>query len=877
MQTCICQSWTCKTLDEEKNCPNSNPDEAFDQEDCIKPKPSCLFGKCGVCKTKSGLDEVTRDLSQCTLCELGYKPEIGRNDKTMCTKILDPTYFVSKGGQCTTAYITDAADCNAAARALKLNDENATVAIKTGDPEQDALLYKRPFGCSYDVNAQIDSQLVMNPFGSKTFQDIDSYRSICWINPRCREGQKRVDKKCVACPLNTYRSENDHDFLFCVNQTLCSSGEYITPNSTTAKQQCIECQDNTFQTATYHRIEACTNQPDCGPGEVYVAPATKTTIGACNPCAIGTYQSDDQHRNVKCINHAKCSGTFTGTLIEAGECISSIATNSSTVSNPVDGSTGNGGVIGAAAGGFALILMILMFVFIFATRHAAAKRAQDALNDAREILGIPCKNLNCSECSNIANATPTTPISQQQQQQQQQPATVGQQTQCIQKTSAGTRCCNMATPGSPQCDKHTCQYPGCIISVSSKVPCCKTHANAPSGITISNPAFVGIVLKDVVAGWGGGDSSTDTAGNAAPGAAPLAPAVVEAAEAAAAVKFVAPVMVFGDNTWAATGLTRILGVDERTYKDLNDEEAIKKMVAEFKKSGTKEDQERLDGLINGTYCNPGTTTPLMSLSEMMTSLEVLEFDNIKVSYKAYFDKLKKHGLKSHQVLAIRLYTTDSFISINEPMRTHNKPHPTLPHPFAATMYYITMGLKAIRTAAGADKTESAEERIFWRGVGIALGDDFTSGTEMSCMSTSASATEALKFANENGFLFQIVCNDYYSRGADIRVLSVFPHEKEVLYPPLTYLNTDKMPGAKKANRLAQKEINKLRTLRATLVAYYTKHSPESLADVDTIVQKNSNSKSLFKKLEENHGAKVVPVVLHKKIKVITVRPAYPDT
>lgn len=49
-------------------------------------------------------------------------------------------------------------------------------------------------------------------------------------------------------------------------------------------------------------------------------------------------------------------------------------------------------------------------------------------------------------------------------------------------------------------------------------------------------------------------------------------------------------------------------------------------------------------------------------------------------------------------------------------------------------------------------------------------------------------------------------------------------------------------------------------LRATLVAYYTVHSPESLAKVDAIVRKYLyNQGRLFTLLEEKYGVKVVPV------------------
>lgn len=175
-------------------------------------------------------------------------------------------------------------------------------------------------------------------------------------------------------------------------------------------------------------------------------------------------------------------------------------------------------------------------------------------------------------------------------------------------------------------------------------------------------------------------------------------------------------------------------------------------------------------------------------------------------------RLKKYGLQSHHVLAIRLYTTACYEPINAPLRTHDKPHPQLPHPFAATMYYITDGLRKLLVASGDDLTSSSNESILWRGVAnVGIADNFKSGTEMACMSTSESPTEALNFANDKGFMFHIVCNDYISKGQDISFISVYPHEKEVLYPPLTYLNID--TGSKDVNRRAQARINKITAAR----------------------------------------------------------------
>ena len=146
-------------------------------------------------------------------------------------------------------------------------------------------------------------------------------------------------------------------------------------------------------------------------------------------------------------------------------------------------------------------------------------------------------------------------------------------------------------------------------------------------------------------------------------------------------------------------------------------------------------------------------------------------------------------LQRHHVLALRLYTTQSYGRINNPLR---QDPPTRPHPFAATTYFISEAIKKMRAVA-AERPDAYQTLTFWRGMkdlGLTAKFFVEGGTEYACMSTSASKDVACNFAiSKCPLVFKFVTPDFMSRGADIAFLSVYESEAEVLYPPLTYLRS----------------------------------------------------------------------------------------
>jgi hypothetical protein len=154
------------------------------------------------------------------------------------------------------------------------------------------------------------------------------------------------------------------------------------------------------------------------------------------------------------------------------------------------------------------------------------------------------------------------------------------------------------------------------------------------------------------------------------------------------------------------------------------------------------------------------------------------------------------------VLALRLYTSNSYPRLNDPLRNCVTGKP---HPFAATVWYVAGALKLLR---GRRADSGIQVRTFWRGLdNMGATKEFfeKGGTEMACMSTTEDEDVARKFAKVRGFveagderpnplLLKVEATSLMDCGADISWLSMYPEEKEVLFPPLTYLKPEGMAG-----------------------------------------------------------------------------------
>ena len=167
------------------------------------------------------------------------------------------------------------------------------------------------------------------------------------------------------------------------------------------------------------------------------------------------------------------------------------------------------------------------------------------------------------------------------------------------------------------------------------------------------------------------------------------------------------------------------------------------------------------------------------------------------------------GLKRAHVLALRLYTSPVYRNLSKPL--HDGCSAQRPHPYPATVALLTEALKKVRGEqlvrhTAMPSTESAQG-VLWCAVSE-LGDGTSEfkqrgATEIAPLSMSSvrDHVEAhaighymqLKLIDKSlaeasvPTLLRLKADQWQHAGCDISTFSVVPQEKEIVYPPCTYL------------------------------------------------------------------------------------------
>ena len=151
------------------------------------------------------------------------------------------------------------------------------------------------------------------------------------------------------------------------------------------------------------------------------------------------------------------------------------------------------------------------------------------------------------------------------------------------------------------------------------------------------------------------------------------------------------------------------------------------------------------------------------------------------------------NLSGSDVFALRYYTTAGFKGINWPLRDPVRREQKKPHKLPVLVYYLASAVKKLRAWA-ANGVDAQSTVILYRGMSNReIFDTFMEmgGTELAPMSTTADLSIALHYSQGPSgtisTLLWIRTESFMDRGVDLEFLSAFPHEKEFLYPPLSYL------------------------------------------------------------------------------------------
>jgi hypothetical protein len=145
----------------------------------------------------------------------------------------------------------------------------------------------------------------------------------------------------------------------------------------------------------------------------------------------------------------------------------------------------------------------------------------------------------------------------------------------------------------------------------------------------------------------------------------------------------------------------------------------------------------------------------------------------------------------------RYYTTAGFKGINWPLRDQERRSQSQPHKLAVLVFILAEAIKKLRAWAANSEEANKPVELFRGMSNKEIFDTFMEkgGTELAPMSTTAELWVALQYAlgqcgrqagNINTLLW-LRTENFMDRGVDLEWLSAFPHEKEYLYPPLSFL------------------------------------------------------------------------------------------
>ena len=256
-------------------------------------------------------------------------------------------------------------------------------------------------------------------------------------------------------------------------------------------------------------------------------------------------------------------------------------------------------------------------------------------------------------------------------------------------------------------------------------------------------------------------------------------------------------LVLGKAFVAAGGLRRAIGLEDDHALAIKLKQAEEAIELEFHQHGSEQDKQNFNYVYRGTAQNwddyPDHVKAEIEKGEYHGGkLEKDDFDrgHAGMKIKDFIDhpNSKIAHLNICNVLALRLYTTNSYPRFNRPLRDD-----VCPHPFQMSVYYLDDALhKLRRVESEQDEDNYIKEVVLYRGMKdmeLSNTEGFLKrgGCEKAPMSTTPNRDVALKYAKSNKPLLFKYKASALEKGSSINWLSVYPGEEEVLYRSLTLL------------------------------------------------------------------------------------------
>ena len=247
-------------------------------------------------------------------------------------------------------------------------------------------------------------------------------------------------------------------------------------------------------------------------------------------------------------------------------------------------------------------------------------------------------------------------------------------------------------------------------------------------------------------------------------------------------------LILGKPAEAALGINHYMRVDVASFAMPPYARGVAAIAAEIEASGTPEDRECLDYVLNQrageselVFPNGNRKRDCDGQGNLLTSrLEPVSGRGMAFADFVQHPHSRIARLQEPHVLALRLYTTAAFRSLNMPLRDTRSERP--PHPFPVTINYIREGISQLRAAA--QQHDNDDTLDLWRGLkNLKAGAEFQrhGGTELAPMSTTTDLSIAVAYSiSSRSLLLKLRTNSFIGRGADLSYLSAFPGESEIL-------------------------------------------------------------------------------------------------